>query len=207
MKQANRMVGTSVIGAAMLIGLCTPSAQAAFVMDLTQEGSNVVGTGRGSIDLTDLTLIASGGAGNLAIIGPLFGAIQFTAAEASIDFFAGFSGPTSFGTGDLTPASSGSGVFVGIIGNQPAELILPHGYVSGNTLSDGATWESASLSSLGATPGTYEWTWGTGAHADSFTLQIGPAAVPEPSTWAMMLLGFAGLGLAGWRHRRTACKV
>ena len=23
--------------------------------------------------------------------------------------------------------------------------------------------------------------------------------VPEPSTWAMMLLGFAGLGYAGWR--------
>jgi hypothetical protein len=29
--------------------------------------------------------------------------------------------------------------------------------------------------------------------------------VPEPSTWAMMLLGFAGLGYAGWRgSRRTA---
>jgi hypothetical protein len=26
-------------------------------------------------------------------------------------------------------------------------------------------------------------------------------AVPEPSTWAMMLLGFAGLGFAGWRAR------
>jgi phospholipase/lecithinase/hemolysin len=25
---------------------------------------------------------------------------------------------------------------------------------------------------------------------------------PEPSTWAMMLLGFAGLGFAGWRARR-----
>jgi len=30
-------------------------------------------------------------------------------------------------------------------------------------------------------------------------------AVPEPSTWAMMLLGFAGLGFAGYRaSRRTA---
>jgi hypothetical protein len=30
-------------------------------------------------------------------------------------------------------------------------------------------------------------------------------AVPEPSTWAMMLLGFAGLGYAGYRgSRRTA---
>jgi hypothetical protein len=31
------------------------------------------------------------------------------------------------------------------------------------------------------------------------------ASVPEPSTWAMMLVGFAGLGFAGYRaSRRTA---
>jgi hypothetical protein len=29
-----------------------------------------------------------------------------------------------------------------------------------------------------------------------------PEAVPEPSTWAMMLLGFAGLGFAGYRRPR-----
>jgi len=28
-------------------------------------------------------------------------------------------------------------------------------------------------------------------------------AVPEPSTWAMMLIGFAGLGYAGYRRART----
>jgi hypothetical protein len=27
-------------------------------------------------------------------------------------------------------------------------------------------------------------------------------AVPEPSTWAMSFLGFAGLGLAGYRRAR-----
>jgi hypothetical protein len=32
-----------------------------------------------------------------------------------------------------------------------------------------------------------------------------PGAVPEPSTWAMMLAGFAGLGFLGWRrHARAA---
>lgn len=29
-----------------------------------------------------------------------------------------------------------------------------------------------------------------------------PPAIPEPSTWAMMLFGFAGLGFAGWRASR-----
>jgi phospholipase/lecithinase/hemolysin len=31
-------------------------------------------------------------------------------------------------------------------------------------------------------------------------------ATPEPSTWAMMLIGFAGLGLAGWRARRSGAR-
>jgi choice-of-anchor A domain-containing protein len=31
-----------------------------------------------------------------------------------------------------------------------------------------------------------------------------PGAVPEPSTWAMMAIGFAGLGFLGFRSRKTA---
>ena len=30
------------------------------------------------------------------------------------------------------------------------------------------------------------------------------SSVPEASTWAMLLLGFAGLGFAGYRARRAA---
>jgi plastocyanin len=30
------------------------------------------------------------------------------------------------------------------------------------------------------------------------------SAVPEPSTWAMMILGFAGLGFLGYRRRQSA---
>jgi hypothetical protein len=32
----------------------------------------------------------------------------------------------------------------------------------------------------------------------------GAAAVPEPSTWAMLLLGFAGLGYAGFRRSKRS---
>ena len=34
----------------------------------------------------------------------------------------------------------------------------------------------------------------------SYGLAIGPSAVPEPSTWALMLIGFSGLGYAAWRR-------
>ena len=33
-----------------------------------------------------------------------------------------------------------------------------------------------------------------------YTIPSGAGGVPEPSTWAMMLLGFAGLGFAGYRR-------
>jgi hypothetical protein len=33
------------------------------------------------------------------------------------------------------------------------------------------------------------------------------ACIPEPSTWAMMLLGFAGLGFAGYRSTRKAVSI
>ncbi len=33
------------------------------------------------------------------------------------------------------------------------------------------------------------------------------ASTPEPSTWAMMLLGFAGLGFAGYRKSRKAAAI
>jgi hypothetical protein len=33
------------------------------------------------------------------------------------------------------------------------------------------------------------------------------ASTPEPSTWAMMILGFAGLGFAGYRASRKAAAV
>jgi hypothetical protein len=46
---------------------------------------------------------------------------------------------------------------------------------------------------------------GAGAFNASFSLSGSP--VPEPSTWAMMLLGFAGLGFAAYRKSRSAISV
>ena len=38
-------------------------------------------------------------------------------------------------------------------------------------------------------------------------LVVTASSVPEPSTWAMLLLGFAGLGFASHRARRTASAI
>ncbi len=36
---------------------------------------------------------------------------------------------------------------------------------------------------------------------------LDPTMIPEPSTWAMLVAGFAGLGLAGWRRARPALSI
>jgi hypothetical protein len=41
-----------------------------------------------------------------------------------------------------------------------------------------------------------------GAGDANLTIDLTSAAIPEPSTWAMMLLGFSGLGFLGYRKAR-----
>ena len=53
---------------------------------------------------------------------------------------------------------------------------------------------------LGFQPGTDV----TQTETLTFTDVVGAGAVPEPSTWAMMLLGFAGLGWSAYRGRIAA---
>jgi hypothetical protein len=48
-------------------------------------------------------------------------------------------------------------------------------------------------------PGTYTLDTSTGTD----TLRIS-SAVPEPSTWAMMLAGFGALGFVGYRRNQAA---
>jgi hypothetical protein len=67
------------------------------------------------------------------------------------------------------------------------------------------TFDNATFASLGVTPGTYKWTWGTGLPNQNFTLRIGSVGVPDGGS-TVSLLGWALLGLAALR-RKFGCQT
>jgi hypothetical protein len=200
-----RSVGLRLLAAGSLLiacGITAIPAQAGYNLTLTQQGSDVVASGSGAIDLTGLRFAfnSTSWAGmepSLADIstGPTFG--------SDTSFYNGFTGPTSFGGGGATFASSGSGDHVQMIAAYN-QLYVPQGYVSGTPLSDTSTYSNQTFASLGVTPGTYEWMWGTGPN-QNFTLHIegpGAAGVPEPSSLALLAAAVAGFALARFRKLR-----
>jgi len=190
---------TAAFVSAMALSAFPGRADASVVIDVSQVGADVVAAGAGGFDLTDLTM--GGGGSGVAPGGtsPLAHVLFVGAAAPAFDTYFNVSGPLSFGSGSGTAGSSGLGDTIGIFFSS---LLVPHGYVSGTELSGSTTFDGQTIASLGMDPGTYVYTWGRGGHADSLTIHI--AAIPEPSTWAMMLAGFAGLGLAGWHGSRKA---
>jgi hypothetical protein len=165
-------------------------ALAGYTVTLQQVGPDVVATGSGAIDSNGLTFSQSttlnaglrptGG-------GPLHTAFINTGPISSnVDMYYPLTGPTSFGTGGPTAASSGSGYMVGILTATylPNRLSVPTGYISGTALSGMAIYRGKTFATLGVTPGTYVWTWGPGAN-QKFTLQIlpvNPTPTPTPCT-------------------------
>ena len=89
-------------------------------------------------------------------------------------------------------------------GNGNHEIFFNIFAPTGKTLSAGASeaWASAVDGAGGYLSGSLGF-WGVCSQcvADG-TITI--SAVPEPSTWAMMILGFVGLGIMGYRRKHCA---
>ncbi len=189
--------------AAMALGFTVFSAeaQAGVVMDISQVGGDVVATASGTLNLEGLSFLAHDNGAENAFVFPTFGAVGVGPAPSDTDEYgSGISGPANFGTGIRTGASSGAGdAFV--LNAFTGSLFVPRDYVSGSALSGSATFAGATLASLGIAPGAYVYSWGSGANADTFTIDIAPT-VPEPSTWALMLVGFGGLCFAAYKRPR-----
>jgi hypothetical protein len=186
---------------AVLLGLSICPARADVTITITQQGSNVVATGSGTIDTTDLQFekgdsVSSG-------VNPGIGLLQLgPASSTGMTYYTGLSGPSSFGSTTMYEfASSGTGDAFGPGGST---IELPQFYTSGASLSSTITWTNETITGLTLTPGTYTWIWGTGADADSLTLQIGPTAVvPEPSTALVAVFGALAFIAYGWSHHRS----
>lgn len=108
--------------------------------------------------------------------------------QQSVDVF-GFSGPGAFGSEEsFTDVTSSSGTAIGFNTTGPV-FFISRNYVSNTAISSSALFSGKTLASLGLSAGTYDYTPGQ----NKISLVIGQtvAAVPEPATWAMMILGFA----------------
>jgi hypothetical protein len=194
------------------LGLClSQSAKADVVVTFQQVGSNVVATGSGSFDTAALI--------NDTTLPNVTAFVQFTNPNIDIgstetvlryDNFTNFipAGPTGFGFNTPpTTASSGTGdnfgfgEFVLIPSPHPGLIVVPTTYVSGSQLSGTATWDNTTLAALNLQPGSYKWTWGSAATADSFTLNIDSAAAPEPNMLGLLAIA-AAVGLFANQQRK-----
>jgi hypothetical protein len=193
-KMTRHTAASTVLVLAAAVSLFAPIARAdGFTVTLLQVGPNVVASGSGAINLTGLSF--SGTFSGSAAMKPSAGVLTLgPTALVSVDDYTPISGPSSFGPGGATSASSGSGDEVAVDGGNGA-LFVPQGYTSESPLTDTTTWNGTTLSSLGVTPGTYTWTWGTGKDQD-FTL-----VVPSPEPSSLMLLGTSALGLILMRRK------
>jgi uncharacterized protein (TIGR03118 family) len=114
-------------------------------------------------------------------------------APASFGSFAGDLLVGNFGNGMINAYNPTTGTFVGTLDGTDGSPLVIDG-LWGLTIGNG--------SAAGGSLDTLFFTAGPNHEMDGL---FGSLAVPEPSTWAMLLFGFAGLGLAGYRvSRRTA---
>ena len=153
-----------------------PPPQSGFLITITNNGSNVLMIGTGSVNLTGLSLIATNqGPVSMGGIGINSATFISGANGQNYDEYGGFlTTPSNFGSGSGLPPSSVSGSLFGVIyqGAPPHHLMVPTGYTSGTQITTSQTFNNTSIASLGLTVGTYTYTWGTASNADSVTVVI-----------------------------------
>ena len=119
-------------------------ADAGVVINVEQVGNDIVASGGGTLNLTDLTFVSEAGAIAAIITDPAFigmGPIPNPSGN-SMNAYQGLTGPATFGTTTRVgnDASSGSGDLFALNAdwNQPTPgptLFVPIGYSSGTALS------------------------------------------------------------------------
>jgi hypothetical protein len=132
-------------------------------------------------------------------VGPVFSGQPAVLAAQQLDFdlvniLITFAGPVTAFSLDL-----------GTFGGYDVTFLLSNGHTDTKTTTAGVYETKNFFGATDSTPFTFVLL--TSADESLFLnnvrFGVAVAAVPEPSTWAMMLLGFAGVGMLAYRRRRT----
>ncbi|MCX5952109.1 MAG: hypothetical protein NTZ40_01115 [Cyanobacteria bacterium] len=182
------------------------AANAAIVLTVKQDGSDVVISGSGSANTTDLynpptnptprydyTNVLTY---NQIYAGPAAFPNYPNTPDVDVNQWSGLTGPSSFGNDPNFTANpkTGSGDLFGLVsqnGTGKSILVLPLNYVSGAILDGTSRFNDSTLAGLGLSPGVFSWSWGSHPNADSFQIKVEPVPVPAP-------LPLAGIAVA-WR--------
>jgi hypothetical protein len=185
------------------------AAHSAIVLTVKQDGNDVVVSGSGSANTTDLpTPTPNLDYTNVLWFNQIYAgpaALESTPPAFAVDLYSGITGPLSISDDPLiiaTNPTSGLGDLFGVVadnGSGESLLVLPLNYVSGTSLSGTSRFEDYTLADFGLSPGVFSWSWGTNGNADSFKLEIEAVPVPAP-------LPLAG-GAVAWRLAKRLRRV
>lgn len=113
MRAVAMRVACTMAAAMLVCAAITDKAHAEFIVNIKQVGPDVVVSGSGSLDVTDLT--SNGPSSSMAAVDPQDGQVVVGPSQpASVDVYGvstgiTFSGPSSFGSGGPRLADDGSG--------------------------------------------------------------------------------------------------
>ncbi len=200
---------TTTLVAAGLAALCQlpGNVNAGIIINIEEQGSDVVASYSGSIDLTGIGFNFLGAANTNRIVAS-GGQVNFQNGATNKASLTDFSknpwtvAPSAFGTGGLFDADSVSAETGNAFGFQANGFFIESSYVSGTTISGSMTFENQTLASMGINEGTGIMN-ATFSSGDTLTVNaisaVSTSAIPEPSG----LLGLAGLILgSGFLRRR-----
>lgn len=193
-----KLVSLAAVAAAMAVA--APAHAAAFI-DIAEVGNNVEFVLSGSLDLTGMTKVTQN-PGARSQNGFYIGGFPLVSmgTAGSYHFYSGLTG-NPFQVNSGRQASESYGQTFELRGDL-GRVAVPGGYVSGTALTARNVFANTTLAALNMVEGSYVYA----LPQDTLTVRVGPQAVgsvPEPATWAMLVLGFGTIG-AGLRARRKA---
>lgn len=179
------------------------AADAAITITVQQSGDDVVMRASGSFDTSTAKTVRF--ASNYATwTRPFVGVLTFNGTASTRNtVYELTSDDRHFGSARssdfVAQETSGTSLYVAL---SWGEFILPTAYVSGSAIESQAVYRARTLAGMGYVAGTY--TAKVGSNDVSIVVgEPAVAAVPEASTWALMLVGFGAAGVAMRRRRAT----